>query len=220
MLFCCLGVTLRLSVINKIKWCMAVRRPSPASNKLRRLSAITDTPPLKCWRHATVQQWSMQKPDICRKSRFLLQLVGPRSEYCHNVWYGKMWMMWLPGGKTFLKISVFVSTNAWTWRTPVRTDGQTLRDSIGCAYVQHRAAEILGAVQENKLKKFRWVTIKTDDVKWVVFTTLCCQLKLLFVATSYHSTALLLSPDRVTARSLAGSSSSSSSPAFLPSSGD
>ena len=38
---------------------------------------IIKAPPSKCWRHATVQQWSMLKPDIGRKSRFL-PLLGDR----------------------------------------------------------------------------------------------------------------------------------------------
>ena len=59
-----------LSVINKIHWWVTRRRLLIAGDG-RRVSAVTCTPPSKCWRHATVQQWSMPKSDIGRISRFL-----------------------------------------------------------------------------------------------------------------------------------------------------
>jgi len=47
------------------------------------LSAITYIPSSKCRRHVTVQQWSMPKPDIGRKSQFLPQIGGPHP--CGNI---------------------------------------------------------------------------------------------------------------------------------------
>jgi len=38
--------------------------------------AITRSTLSKCWWHMTVQQWSMPKPYIGQKSRFLSQLLG------------------------------------------------------------------------------------------------------------------------------------------------
>ena len=61
--FVLFGVTFRLSVINKIHWCVALRRLLIAGHG-RRISAIAYTSPSKCWRHATVQQCWMPKPDI------------------------------------------------------------------------------------------------------------------------------------------------------------
>jgi len=57
------------SVINKIHSCVAWRRLLMKGDG-RRTRVITYTLPRKCWWHATVQQWSMPKPDIRRESRF------------------------------------------------------------------------------------------------------------------------------------------------------
>ena len=64
-----LDVTYRISVINKIRWCVAQRRLLIAGDGRRR-SAITYTPPSKCWQHATVQQWSMPKPVLVENRDF------------------------------------------------------------------------------------------------------------------------------------------------------
>jgi len=62
------------------------------------------------------------KWDINRKSWFLyplafdapVMLAGFPSEYCHNIWYGKTRIVWLPNDEKISKISLFVlaeSTN-------------------------------------------------------------------------------------------------------------
>ena len=84
------GVTLRLPVINKQDSLMRGASSSVYRDKRTpSLSAIMYTPPKKCWRHSTVQQSSMPKPDIDRKSRFLPQLRGYTSEYCYKICCGK-----------------------------------------------------------------------------------------------------------------------------------
>ena len=87
----------------------------------RRVSAVTNTPLSKCWRHATVQQWSMPKPDIGRKSRFLPQ---SQSEYCHNVWQGKLKWCGYSMVRKIEDMFLFVSTE-YTNVTNRQTNGQT-----------------------------------------------------------------------------------------------
>ena len=49
---------------------------------------------------------------------------GSPSEYCHDVWYEKSRMVWLPDDEKILKIYLFVSTES-TNMTDRRTDRQT-----------------------------------------------------------------------------------------------
>jgi len=99
------GVTWRLSVINTIHWCVARRRLLIAGDG-RRVSATTYNPPSKCWRHAAVQQWSIPKPDIGRKSRSLPQLVGPVGILPQRlVWKSRT--VWLPDVEIFFKDKIY-----------------------------------------------------------------------------------------------------------------
>jgi len=73
------------------------------------------------------------EPDIGSESRFLptlpefdASLRGFPSEYCHDVWYEEIRMVWLLNGEKILKITLLVLTEF----TNV-TDGWTLHDGIG-----------------------------------------------------------------------------------------
>jgi len=57
-------------------------------------------------------------------------VMGPLSKYCHDVWYRKTRMVWLPNGEKFLKICLFILTES----TNV-TEGQTPHDGIGCTCI-------------------------------------------------------------------------------------
>ena len=83
-------------------------------------------------------RWSQiltQNPDFSLPHVHSTPPIGWRvpSEYCYNVWYGKIRMVWLPEGEKNLKISLFVLTQL-TNVTVRRTDRRTPRDDIGRAY--------------------------------------------------------------------------------------
>ena len=103
------------------------------------LSAITYIPSSKCRRHVTVQQWSMPKPDIGRKSQFLPQIGGPHP--CGNIaiTFGTENEngMATDSEKKLWRYVYSFWQNTRTWHT----DRRTPRDGIGRAYAQHRAAK-------------------------------------------------------------------------------
>ena len=73
------------------------------------------------------------KRDIGRKSRlFHSPLAFVQSEYCHNVRYGKLRIMWLSDGEKSLRICLAISREyrhvihgQTDWRTDRQTDRQT-----------------------------------------------------------------------------------------------
>jgi len=68
------------------------------------------TPRPKCWRHLTLHQSSIQKPDISWKSRFFPR--GSWSEYCRRlyVWYGKLEWCGYPMVKKVLRVGLYTIT--------------------------------------------------------------------------------------------------------------
>ena len=91
-----------------IYWCVALRRPSPVIN-WRRCWALT--PPLKCWRHSTVQHSSIPKPAIGRKSRVFASSRSLRRTFCRNALCGKLERCAYTMVKKTLKICLLVSTD-------------------------------------------------------------------------------------------------------------
>ena len=83
----------------------------------------------KCKIQTRVQQLLIAKPNIrCRidLSTFEAPVRGFPSDYCHNIWYGKTRMVWLPDVENISKISLFVLTECTNM-----TDGRTLHDGKG-----------------------------------------------------------------------------------------
>jgi len=72
-------------------------------------------------------RWSqllVQNCDFCLPHLHLVPLLGVYpSEYCHNVWYRKTRMLWLPDGEKILKISYSYVTDRWTCHNGIGKNG-------------------------------------------------------------------------------------------------
>ena len=140
-------VTLRLLVIHfVVVYCHAAINKlgrSPATSLIYSawfVAATFTAPAAECLTAYAV------KPYIGSELRFLptphafdapVRGRGFPSEYCHNVWYRKTRIAWLPDGEKILKICLFVLTeftNVTDTETDTQTDTQTVHDDIGRAY--------------------------------------------------------------------------------------
>ena len=119
------GVLLRLLVINMLssrandKWCCF-----PAMS-------VTNLPWSGTAGGSSVDntRWSQilfEDRNFCLPDPYsMLLLGGSLSEYCHNLWYRKTWIMWLPDGEKNLEIHLFVLTEYMNMMDG-RTDGHRM----------------------------------------------------------------------------------------------
>jgi len=132
------GVTSNFPVINKIHWCVALRRPSPSINNRRCLvlpamsvinllgssgTQLLMVAPLTT--HDEARCWSKISIFFIPLLNSMLPLGESPSEYCYKVWYGKTWMVWLSGSEKILKIRLLVLTQ-YTNVTDRRIDGHRM----------------------------------------------------------------------------------------------
>jgi len=136
----------QLGVMNKIHWCVAFHWVTVcAINKRRRFSAI---PYFTVEMLTTLQQSSILKPDIWRKSTILPRLSGIRRIIV--IAFGTEKLEWC--GYPMLKNveDMFTSFDRIIMRT-WRTDGQTPHDGKVRAHAQHCASKTIatfhGALQ-------------------------------------------------------------------------
>ena len=115
----------------KIHWCVCVSaRPSSCTNAGGRLMLLTYSTVEICWRHSTLHQSSIPKPDIGRKSRLLPKLWGPRRYIAITFVTGKKKLEWRGqrDGEEGSRTWFLVSTPGWTdtaWRHgPLQSRGK------------------------------------------------------------------------------------------------
>ena len=97
-LFCCLPRNVEASSHKQDPLIRGGTSSVSRDQQMPPLSAITHTPPSKCWRHPTVEQSSMPKTDIGRKSRVLPHLGGRQKLRIlpqHFVWKKLEWCGYL-----------------------------------------------------------------------------------------------------------------------------
>jgi len=171
---CCsvvLNIRLRLLIIK-------ISSSSPAVNKLHHLPpAISVTtchrPATPCWLaggSVSSVRWSQilaQNRDFCLLHlHSTTSLMGFPSQYCHNGWYWKTRMVWLPDGEK-MKICLFVLTGF----TNV-TDTQTPHDSIGRACITSRGKN---ALPDEMPYRYNWIAwFRLNQILWFFHTLFIC----------------------------------------------
>ena len=128
MLFCCLWRNVETSCHKHVVVVFRHQQTPPfaTSDKCHNIprsgGAVLITPGCRSVDSTRLSQIQAQNRDFCLPLHSTPPLRGSPSEYCHDFWYGKSRMVWLPDGEIFLKIYVFVSIDLTTV-----TDRQTHR---------------------------------------------------------------------------------------------